>query len=447
MEFSYSDYQKSLCSGLFHLPCGFQPYMPINRVQYRKMEDEHDGKKNSVEKAFRELSRRVGKKHYWKVYPVQSRTLDYAQMAFPAYKFILPEVLADDWLAIVDWHKFQRDHALHQPLTAYIVLKLLGYGNSDEAFRIGTESLLELCVEQILHSQKTKYLKEYLVDTHIMDKSDNTLWFGDNHISRELWKALFIEAACLSATFHDMGYPWQYVNILASKLQYAGGQQIESPSDDADTIIRQFGNRLLFCPLNGYRLLDRNTPSTWHHRLKSITTSSLRETHGFPGAIGFLYFNDAIREFPDSKNHPIRQFCVEWAAMGIMMHDMGKIYWGKDDTETPPQNQQLQLHFEVDPLSCILTLADILEDFERPVVEFTPNNKGSTDNYRFPCISSQLEYSNGNLDIIYKMKSDIDRVNKIPYMKKEHKENFDAGMGYIDFSACGIKKIEMNAIV
>ena len=28
----------------------------------------------------------------------------------------------------------------------------------------------------------------------------------------------------------------------------------------------------------------------------------------------------------------MRQFCVEWAAVAIMMHDMPKIYWEGDTT-------------------------------------------------------------------------------------------------------------------
>lgn len=446
MKFSYENYQELLQAGAFCLPCGFQPYISVNKVQYSTIEKEHDEKKNSYEKAFRELSRRVGKEYYWKVYPVQSRTLDYAQLAFPAYKFILPEVLAEDWLAIVDWHKFQRDHALHQPLTAYIVLKLLGFGNSNNAFKIGNESLLDLSVNQILTWSGTRYLKEYLIDMHVMDNADSDLWFGQSTLSKEMWKALFIEAACLAATFHDMGYPWQYVNILASKLRYSGGQQIESPTDDADNIIRQFGQRLIFCPLNGYHLLDRNVPATWHQRLKNLTSLSLRETHGFPGAIGFLYFNDALREFPNLKIHPIRQFCVEWAAMGIMMHDMGKIYWGDKGTESPPENPQLQLHFDIDPLGCIIALADVLEDFERPVVEFSSGDDHSIGYYSTACNSSHLEYVNGTLTIKYQMKSAKQKAKKRFYMEKEHKEYFAPNVGYLNLAAAGINKVSMESL-
>ena len=83
--------------------------------------------------------------------------MDYSQLAIPAYRFILPEVLADDWLATVGWHKFNRDHVLHQPLTAYIVLKLLtGGGDAGQAFMVDDGvSLLDACVNEILKWEGT----------------------------------------------------------------------------------------------------------------------------------------------------------------------------------------------------------------------------------------------------------------------------------------------------
>jgi len=203
MKFSYEDYQTLLANGQFHPPCSFQRYIPINRTQYRNVEDEHAEKNNSYEKAFRELRRRVGRDYYHKVYPVQSRTLDYSQMAFPAYKFVLPEILADDWLACVGWHKFNRDHALHQPLTAYIVLKLLRDDGSDKVFKIGNDSLLELCIQEIHKGEGAGYLKEYLLKTKILSNQDKEIWLGEKACSKELWKALFVEAAYLAYSVHQ----------------------------------------------------------------------------------------------------------------------------------------------------------------------------------------------------------------------------------------------------
>jgi hypothetical protein len=358
----------------------------------------------------------------------------------------LPEVIADDWLAIVDWHKFQRDHALHQPLTGYIVLKLLGFGCSNQAFKINKTNLLDLFVETILQWKGTRYLREYLENTHMMDHGDNSLWFGNKNGSKELWKALLVETAYLASLFHDMGYPWQYVNILKDKLEYSSGPLYETPSECENEIIRLYGNRLFFCPMNGYHLLDRNTPSTWESNLKVIVGQALRKTHGFPGAIGFLYLNDILRDFPNTKKHPIRQFCVEWAALGVMMHDMGKVYWGKDKTKTPPDNPHLQLRFEIDPLGCLIALADVLEEFERPIVAFSPNQAGTHGSYGTACYSTELTYDQGKLSILYKMASASERILKMHYMAEEQKEYFDPLHGYVNLSYCGINCVTMDAI-
>ncbi len=423
-------------------PDVFQPYIPIDRVRYRKMEKIHNEKKNDYATAFRHLHKRVGNEYYWKVYPSQTRSLNYSQSAFPAYKFILPEILADDWLAIVDWHKFQRDHALHQPLTAYIVLKLLGNGNSTEAFKINKKSLLDICIDTILSWEGTAYLKKYLIECNLLDYDDNDIWLGNNPRSKELWKALFVEAAYLAALFHDLGYPWQYINILANKLEYTDGRQ-ETPSQNVDHIIKLFSKRLFFCPFNGYRLFDRNAPSTWFDDLKNLVSKAFRDTHGLPGAIGFLYFNDAVRDYPGKKNHIIRQFCVEWAAMAIMMHDMGKIYWGMNNTKTPPENTQLRLDFNVDPLSCIIALADVLEDFERPVVKFSDMSNSSKANYEVACKETILSWDDSILDIEYKMSSLDYAKSKITFLEKERKEYFDSQFGYIDLSSLGIEDVQM----
>ena len=85
----------------------------------------------------------------------------------------------------------------------------------------------------------TKYLKEYLLNTHVLEGENKELWL-DKTCSKELWKAIFIEAAYLAAVFHDMGYPWRYVNILTSKLEYSGYQQIDAPSENTDNIIHKF---------------------------------------------------------------------------------------------------------------------------------------------------------------------------------------------------------------
>lgn len=446
MIFSYADFQAGLAEGLYAPPCAYRPFMRVKQSEYAALERTHRDKGHKADRAFRELRRRVGREYYWKCYPVQARAMDYSQLAFPAYRFILPEVLADDWLATVGWHKFNRDHVLHQPLTAYVVLKLLtGGGDESQAFMVDDGvSLLDACVNELLKWQGTEYLRDFLVETGVRKTE---AWLNGSSIGRALWKCLFVEAAYLAAIFHDMGYPWQYVNLLSNKLEHAGLQP-DSPGTDSDQLIEAFGDRLLFCPLNGYRFLNRTAPATWHHQLAAIVGKALRKTHGLPGAIGFLYLNDILRDYPTDTTHPIRQFCVEWAAMAIMMHDMPKIYWGGD--KALPSNGHMRLKFSVDPLSCIIALADVVEDFARPVAEFSDRPQGVNMRYTDGCDSTSIELQpgarSGKVRIRYGFSDANQRAAKKAWLSKEHRDYFDERHGYLDLSAAGITKVDMEAV-
>lgn len=461
MNFSLPDYKERQASGSCSPPTAYRPYMCINAAQYHALEDKHKRNKNDVGMAFQELRRRIGDEYYWDIYPVQSRAIHYAQMSFPAYRFILPEVLVDDWLAIVGWHKFHRDHVLHQPLTAYVVQKMLDENDAsgDVLMLSDGRSLLNACIDEILKWDKTAYLMEFLIEIGVQESEP---WLRgaqmkrtnlqkdklkEDRVCRSLWKCLFVEAAYLAATFHDMGYPWQYVNILGNNLEHAGYHP-NSPTPDAERIVNSFGNRLIYCPINGYRALNRNAPSTWHQRLVEITDKALRRTHGFPGAIGFLYLNDMIRDYPSDRMHPIRQFCVEWAAMAIMMHDMSKIYWG-NNTCAAPDNGHMQLRFDVDPLSCIIVLADVLEDFSRPVAVFQNNIDSVEVSYPPGCDSVELfmDWKNQmqQMKIVYQFKDAGRMAAKLICLPREQREYFDRQSGYIDLSAIGIQGVEMKA--
>jgi hypothetical protein len=412
------------------------------------LEESHKTKGHDVAMAFRELRRRVGREYYRKAYPVQAQTMDYSQLAFPAYRFILPEVLADDWLATVGWHKFSRDHVLHQPLTAYVVLKLLaGGGDASQGFVLADgNSLLDACVNEILKWQGTSYLRDFLIETGVQESEP---WLDGSEKGKALWRTLFIETAYLAASFHDMGYPWQYVNLLNNKLDHAGLHS-DSPTGDAERLIETFGDRLLFAPLNGYRFLDRSTPATWRKNLIAIATKALRKTHGFPGAIGFLFLNDILRDYPREDAYPIRQFCIEWAAMAILMHDMPKIYWGDHDGVLP-SNGHMRLRFDVDPLSCIIALADLLEDFARPVAQFGENLRGVELTYDHGCESTKLELlaapSPRGMRIEFQFADPIRCASKREYLPADQKVYFDSPHGYIDFSAAGIDRVEMSGTV
>ncbi len=445
MHFSFSDYRQLQSSEDYKFPKSFFPDLEIDRKKYKDMEEDHKKKDNCIEKAFRELKNRVGTKYYKKVYPIQSWTLDNCSHSFPAYRFILPEVVTFDWLAIVDWHKnFSRDHALHQPLTAYIVYKLLGGGDSEDALPVGNSNLLDLCIDNILNWKNTKYLKNYLINLGVNDYSNDKL-LNDTPMSRTFWKSLFYETAFIAATFHDLGYPWQYKNLLSNKIDHADYNNFDSESN-IKHIHELFANRLIYYPFNGYQQLDYGTPCSWKKELFHLINKAHTKTHGLPGALGFLFLHDKLRKFPEKSKMPFHQFCVDWAALGIMMHDLGKIYWG--NSKVKPENELMRLRFDVDPLSCIIALADVIEEFNRPSVKFSnQSNNGVECNYKEPCLATEIILKNDKMEIVYKYVSGRARANKLLYMKSEENEYFNEKCGYVDLSTIGIKKVSLNAEV
>jgi len=444
MIFSYNDYESKLSKGQFSPPNAFSPYNNVNKNEFIRLELASKSNNNSVEDAFNKIRDRVDRKYFYKIYPKQSRILDYSSQAFPAYRFILPEILTNDWLALVDWHKrFSRDHGLHQPLCSYIILKLLR-GDENGPFIINGSSLLNRMFEQI--RDNGVYIKEYLKQLGIEKYPDGSYWLEMKN--ELLWKELIIESAFVAAVFHDLGYPWQYINSLNSKLVNVGIIKNEI-SNECENIVNLFRNRMLFAPFNNYEINEKICPVTWSDNFKKIVSRTLNETHGLPGAIGFLYLFDIISDYPNKKIHPIKQFCIEWASMAIMMHDLCSIYWGTDKARTIPENPHLRVKFSTDPLSFIITLADLIQEFERPVATFQKHDMESIPSiyYDYDCIETELKLENDRLKIIYKYRISESAGQKNLFIreKRENEKYFDHDFGYLEYSSLGLSSIKMVA--
>lgn len=443
MEFSIDNYKELQANNEFFFPKNFLPYNVIDKYKYKTLAKEHSDKGLKISETFEGLRLRTGKEYFQKVYPAQSLALNFSESSFPAYRFLMPDVLTDDWLAIVDFHKKNsRDHALHQPLTSYIVFRLLGGGVSNKSLQINGKYLLDLCIEQVLNSPNTKYIRDYLLnldsESHLLDNSN---------LSKEVWKSLFYETAMVAAIFHDIGYPWQYINRLNNSLK-ASDFNLKHLSSNAKYVRDTFKNRLILYPFHNYKLPSYNTPCDWEEKLLNLLSDSLSKTHGFPGALGFLYLNDLVRKYPFSTNLSVQQLCIEWAALGIMMHDMAGIYWGKGK-DNQPENDFLRLVFDKDPLSCIIAFADVLQDFERPMVKFDinvdgNNGKGSMFNYDFSCQSTLVSVINDTIEVRYNFKNEEYRIINSYYKKMGDEKNyFDPQSGYLDLSAIGIKRVKL----
>jgi len=446
LSFSLSDYQSGLALGQYLPPDALCPYYEIDPVLYSQRGATEKRRKH-LRQAMDELHRRTGAAYFAKTYPLQARALDYSARSFPAYRFLLPEVLTEDWLAMVDWRKFQRDHVLHQPLCGYVVLSLLDGDGTKGPLRFPNgKTILETCVDQILRWKEMAYIRDFLLASG-MDK-DDPIVRDRNRIAENVWRVFFREAAYVAALFHDLGYPWQYAERIQGHLDEINTPALKQNRSARD-IVELFGSRLMFCALHGYQFPEPTCPSTWKERLVQLTDQALTSTHGFPGALGFLYLNDCVRRHPRGRTSPLHLLCIEWVATAIMMHNMSEIYWGEGLKKgLIPENPFLRVSFDVDPISALITLTDVIQDFERPFGIFgrASSGDGVTLDYEASCLGTELTLdASGVLTITYQMRSEDARAHKKLCLAKESREFFDPRHGYLDLSALGITEVRMIA--
>lgn len=441
MEFWYDDFLSVFSGRTFVYSQIFTPIRSIDPVTMSKMADLC--KKFGTTKAFRALRKRLSQDYFYKLYPAQCASMSYSRSAFPPYRYILPDVLADDWLALVDYHKDHcRDHSIHQPLTAYIVHKLLGGGDETLALKINGESILTTAIDSILTGSKLEYLRQYL--RQMMPQSR---LLATDTVARRLWKDLFYETAITAALFHDTGYPWQYVGRLRGSI---AKNDFNLPVDDLNArhIYNTFRSRLVMYPLHGYANPLYNSPAGWESRILELIKDSVGTTHGFPGALGFLYLNDLVRKNPSSGGEEVAMFCIDWAALGIMMHDMLKIYQGGD--KNSPKNQFLRVDFKRDPLSCVIALADVLEDFYRPSATFYPasgSNKTINIDYDVAAEKTEMVVTGDVMEVTYHFGTSAIANSQRQIKWQEIKDYFDPATGYVDIASLGLSRVKCNCVV
>ena len=438
MIFSYNDFAANRG---FH-PKFYNTFYSVDRRVYREMEQKYDKEEKRVATVLDDIMYRTSKEYFSKIYAAQTEAISYSEYVFPAYKFILPDALMDDWLSVMDPHKkYCRDHSLHQPLTAYIVAKILGYGRCADALVVDGKDMLNTCCDWLLRSSKTQYLRDYF---HSLYPKCQMI---PKTLLRKLVRDVFYETAVVSALFHDMGYPWQYVNRLTDSIKAADFRIPDKLTDNAENVLEMICNRLLIYPFYGYSETSRNRPlSTWTKKVITLFDKSMKDTHGFPGAVGFTYLQDVIRRFPCdyNLNDALFRFVVDWAAMGVMMHDMPRIYKGKGDN---PENSFLRISFETDPLSGLIATADILEEFHRPVAGFNKVHQDSIGvDFGFPCERTELVYKDGYLDINYIYKTEMDVASNIRFRNEEVEDYFNPNRGFVDVSPLGIRGVRCNVL-
>lgn len=441
MNFDYNDFA---CTRDF-FPRYFNNLWSVDRDSYLMVERKCNKKGDMASSALEAIMQRLPKKFFFKMNSAQLDAITYSEYVFPTYRFILPDALMDDWLAIIDPHKKHcRDHSLHQPLTAYIVAKLLGYGDPAKAFELKSGDLLTTCAKIMITSTKTEYLKDYFRSLY-----PDYVRIPQN-IHLKLARDIFYETAVVSALFHDIGYPWMYINrlnesILAVDFRLTADKMVQSKG-----ILDMIENRLLIYPFYGYSKIGKNHPiSTWQEKILMLFDKSLSQTHGFPGSLAFTHLQDKTRVFPadTSFNEAVCRFIYDWAAVGIMMHDMPKIYKDKGRT---PENPFLRVSFDTDPLSCLIATADILEEFHRPAANFSQDIKDVESikvNYGYPCKQTKLELKGDLLEVSYVYSNAALAAKNKRFRISEIDDYFNPKQGFVNVAPLGIKAVTCNCII
>lgn len=439
MEFTYQDFLNNYAAEEDWLPKGpLEPWKCIDQGIFPTDAATVDKLVNKTKTAF---INRLGGAYYERFDRARTLSLGFGGTMFPAYQFLFYDIACEDWLSLVDFHKeFGRDHSVHQPLTAYIVSKLLGKGNPNDGFHIGGESLLNKALDIIIGESDSQYLRDRLA---IYDKNSPLL-----QGNRELWRQVFYQTAIITAMYHDLGYPWQFIEQMHETLKddilFLGRLSYADPEKDAnnnniinpvvDNYIGTHHDELMFRPFYRYGKGGLKTANI----NKKVFEKYLHKSHGVPGALAYWIYNNAYRTTADVPTAGLISFCQEWSCLAILMHDMQKAYKQVDSGFA-------RLDFKTDPLSFIIALADTLEDFNRPsaIINPTATGNGCEITYSFPSLAVDLLEDNGEAEIHYSV--DAEKKGKQEYYKsKDQKNLFDQPNGYFDLSSVGLKSLTIK---
>ena len=434
--FDRSGFRAALANGLCDPPCLLTPLVRVSRRSHRQLEDLQE---RSLRDHYVKTANRMTSASFGHLRVGADRAIRAAPDYFPAYEFHVGELINDEWLSAVDWHKeFHRDHISHQLMCVYVGRTLLAGGHGGE-FMFDGRPLLELCLDAILHAPECEYLRDYL-----STMGAPSIYQRRDGKGRHAWRQLFLESLFLSCMYHDIGYPWQFVHCINDRLRpYA--PENGSLGDGADGIYEQYRHRLVMYPFNGYQPLRLTQPVEWSMRARTALKVGFARTHGVPGAFAFLHLNDILREYPRrvDANAPSR-FCTEWAAMAIAMHDLQKIYAG----DKCAAQSHLRVCFNRDPLSFVLTLIDQIQDFGRPSALFERHGNVIL-NYRASCHRVEIEPSPGMRELtitsFYSDKNDA-KMNIVKCKPEAEEDFFNIRHGYLDGSALPMPRVRLRAI-
>jgi hypothetical protein len=357
----------------------------------------------------------------------------------PAYGGFLPSAVSADWLSLVDWLSgTSRDHILHQPLTAYIALKLTA-----ELKLSGDETLSSLCGRLLASGLEANWLREAAEQLLRWRGSFRELYSGGAG-SDFYWQWILRAALLKAALFHDIGYPHQQAQRLIKRISDAG-DWMDFSRPTSEQLFRSCESRLLAAPYECYGNDRACRSGVFEEGRIRLFDKALRRNHGLPGAIAFLRLNDCLLKWPATDGLDLSDLTAEWASLGIMLHDMHRDYWG-DAGSSEPVNPYLRVTLSRDPLSCILALADHLQEFGRFEARFSPmsTGKGVRLSYNKNCDSVSVSYNPSTRTLLeeYSYSSSTARIKAERRFADEHWQLFSQPNGFIDLSAAGIEMVE-----
>jgi len=430
MEFTYQDFLDNYYDNPSLKPTTpLEPHRCIDRGNFPESEEAINKKIETTKKA---LEQRMGGEYFSKYDRARTLSLGYASTVFPAYSMLYLDIACEDWLSLVDFHKgFGRDHSVHQPLTAYIVSKLLGEGKENAGFEIGGETLMKKALDAI-NDAGCQYLRDRLA----FYDSASPLLQGN----RDLWRIVFYQTAIITAMYHDLGYPWQFVErmhdflkddiLLCGRLKY---DEQGAVNPILSNYIATHKDELMFRPFYDYGKGGLTTA----HINEKVFEKYLHESHGVPGALAYWAYNDEYHTNAGEQTAGMIKFFQEWTSLAILMHDMQKAY-------AQQGSGFARLDFKSDPLSFIIALADTLEDFNRPnaTINADETGMGCRISYSFPSLSVEL-IENGGVGMLKFAVVEEERANQEKYKRNDQRNLFDDG-GYFDLASVGLTSLKIS---
>lgn len=381
--------------------------------------------KEALEKVIKRMPDKFGDDLYYS----QILYYDVTRVLFPGVISVLPDMIHDDWLGSLSYEICSRDHIVHQPMVAYIAKQLLSI-----TLPTSGDSLFDFIVRSITSVQESapNYIHDYM-------KTIGGFQSRIASTSRDLLVREAIETTItIASLYHDIGYPWQVINKLSNHLSGASNN-ISSVNFNLSQFVNEYHNRMFFLPFAGYN----NDPN-----LKTVNSTLVElvaeKTHSLYSSLCLLTLKDSLASYPATPS--LYNFCVEWAALGILMHDVGKIYASAapEDKLKRPIYPYLRLSFSKDPISSLLVLADYLQEFNRPRAKFTKIKGTLKVEYVYNCKKCSIEtignkwlikfyYDKLTREIESSAQTDCDRL-------------FDKHYGFLDISDIGVSEVNVECV-